>query len=65
MSVTGLFIVTRAFGDAMTKSGGGSIINIGSVPGIVDIWTAMRHAGRIVVLGSGSAQRRVPVPRLT
>jgi NAD(P)-dependent dehydrogenase (short-subunit alcohol dehydrogenase family) len=32
---TGLFVITRAFGDAMAEGGGGSIINIGSIQGMV------------------------------
>lgn len=32
---TGLFIISRAFGDRMAKDGGGSIINIGSYMGIL------------------------------
>ena len=32
---TGLFVISRAFGDQMAKDGGGSIINIGSYMGIL------------------------------
>jgi NAD(P)-dependent dehydrogenase (short-subunit alcohol dehydrogenase family) len=36
INATGLFIITRAFGDAMAEGGyGGSIINIGSIQGMV------------------------------
>lgn len=35
INATGLFIITRAFGDYMAKTGGGSIINIGSYMGIL------------------------------
>lgn len=34
-NATGMFIVTRAFGDRMARDGGGSIINIGSYMGIL------------------------------
>lgn len=34
-NATGLFIISRAFGDRMAKDGGGSIINIGSYMGIL------------------------------
>ena len=34
-NATGLFLVSRAFGDRMAKAGGGSIINIGSYMGIL------------------------------
>ncbi len=35
VNATGLFAVTRAFGDAMSSRGSGSIINIGSIQGMV------------------------------
>ncbi|MFC1461628.1 SDR family oxidoreductase [Verrucomicrobiota bacterium] len=35
VNATGLFIITRAFGDVMTEQKQGSIINIGSIYGIV------------------------------
>lgn len=35
INATGLFAVTRAFGDWMAEQGGGSIINIGSIQGMV------------------------------
>jgi len=35
VNATGLFIITRAFGDAMARRGSGSIINIGSIQGMV------------------------------
>jgi NAD(P)-dependent dehydrogenase (short-subunit alcohol dehydrogenase family) len=35
VNATGLFMITRAFGDAMTERGSGSIINIGSFMGMV------------------------------
>ncbi len=34
-NATGLFVISRAFGDRMAKQGGGSIINIGSYMGIL------------------------------
>ena len=34
VNATGLFIITRAFGDEMAKQGSGSIINIGSIQGV-------------------------------
>ncbi len=34
-NATGLFVISRAFGDRMAKNGGGSIINIGSYMGIL------------------------------
>ena len=35
VNATGLFIITRAFGDAMAERGSGSIINIGSIQGMI------------------------------
>lgn len=35
VNATGLFAVTRAFGDAMAERGGGSIVMIGSIQGMV------------------------------
>lgn len=35
VNATGLFIMTRTFGDHMAKEGGGSIINVGSIQGCV------------------------------
>lgn len=35
VNATGLFIITRAFGDAMAERGRGSIVNIGSIQGMV------------------------------
>lgn len=35
VNATGLFIITRAFGNAMAEAGSGSIINIGSIQGMV------------------------------
>jgi NAD(P)-dependent dehydrogenase (short-subunit alcohol dehydrogenase family) len=35
VNATGLFLMTRIFGDAMTPNGAGAIINIGSVQGMV------------------------------
>jgi NAD(P)-dependent dehydrogenase (short-subunit alcohol dehydrogenase family) len=34
-NATGLFAITRAFGDAMAARGSGSIVNIGSIQGVV------------------------------
>lgn len=35
VNATGIFMITRAFGDVMAKAGSGSIINIGSIQGMV------------------------------
>ncbi|MCL5104008.1 MAG: SDR family oxidoreductase [Armatimonadetes bacterium] len=35
VNATGLFIITRAFGDVIADSGSGSIINIGSIQGMI------------------------------
>lgn len=35
VNATGLFMMTRAFGDHMAKRGGGSIINVGSIQSLV------------------------------
>lgn len=35
INATGLFIITRAFGDVMAKAGSGSIVNIGSIHGMI------------------------------
>ncbi len=35
VNATGLFAITRAFGDVMAKNGSGSIINIGSIQGMI------------------------------
>ncbi len=35
VNATGLFIITRAFGDVMAGQGSGSIINIGSIQGMI------------------------------
>ena len=35
VNATGLFLMTRAFGDHMAERGGGSIINVGSIQGHV------------------------------
>ena len=35
VNATGLFIITRAFGDLMAEQGNGSIINIGSIQGMI------------------------------
>lgn len=35
VNATGLFTITKAFGDHMAEQGGGSIINIGSIQGMV------------------------------
>lgn len=40
VNATGLFAITRAFGDAMAERGGGAIVNIGSIHGMIapDPW---------------------------
>ncbi len=40
VNATGLFLITRAFGDAMAERGSGSIVNIGSIHGMIapDPW---------------------------
>ena len=35
VNATGLFLITRAFGDVMAMAGSGSIINVGSIQGMV------------------------------
>lgn len=35
VNATGLFVITRAFGDLMAEQGNGSIINIGSIQGMI------------------------------
>ncbi len=35
VNATGLFIITRAFGDIMAEKGSGSIINVGSIQGLI------------------------------
>jgi len=35
VNATGLFIITRAFGDAMAQRGGGAIVNIASIHGMI------------------------------
>ena len=35
VNATGLFVITRAFGDVMAAQGSGSIINIGSIQGMI------------------------------
>jgi len=35
VNATGLFIITRAFGDLMAEQGSGSIINVGSIQGMI------------------------------
>jgi NAD(P)-dependent dehydrogenase (short-subunit alcohol dehydrogenase family) len=40
VNATGLFAITRAFGDVMAEKGGGAIVNIGSIQGLIgpDPW---------------------------
>ena len=40
VNATGLFLITRAFGESMAEAGSGSIVNIGSTQGIIgpDFW---------------------------
>jgi len=40
VNATGLFLITRAFGDVMARAGKGSIINVGSIHGMIapDPW---------------------------
>jgi NAD(P)-dependent dehydrogenase (short-subunit alcohol dehydrogenase family) len=35
VNATGLFVITRALGDVMAEQGGGSIVNIGSIQGMI------------------------------
>jgi len=35
VNVTGVFLMTRVFGEAMAERGGGSIINVGSIQGLI------------------------------
>ena len=35
VNATGLFVITRAFGDLMAEQGSGSIINVGSIQGMI------------------------------
>jgi NAD(P)-dependent dehydrogenase (short-subunit alcohol dehydrogenase family) len=35
VNATGLFVITRAFGDSMAERGAGSIVNIGSIQGMI------------------------------
>jgi len=35
VNATGLFLITRAFGDVMAERGGGSIVNVGSIQGLI------------------------------
>ncbi len=35
VNATGLFVITRAFGDMMAKKGRGSIVNVGSIQGMI------------------------------
>ncbi|MDD2707769.1 MAG: SDR family oxidoreductase [Verrucomicrobiae bacterium] len=35
VNATGLFVITRAFGDWMAEEGGGSIVNMGSIHGLI------------------------------
>ena len=49
VNATGLFAITRAFGDAMAERGGGAIVNIGSMHGVIapDPWLyeGTEHSG--------------------
>ena len=47
INATGLFIITRAFGDVMAAEGGGSIINIGSYMGMLGPDDAMYEGTEI------------------
>ncbi|RCX09336.1 NAD(P)-dependent dehydrogenase (short-subunit alcohol dehydrogenase family) [Anaerobacterium chartisolvens] len=35
INATGVFMITRAFGDIMAQNGGGSIVNVGSIQGMI------------------------------
>jgi len=41
VNATGLFLITRAFGDAMAERGSGSIVNIGSIQGMVGPYVSL------------------------